>query len=382
VTDLEPPPETDETDHLPFLLQVRPRRRAMVLVRIGVVMLVVVVGALGAVSAYGYVFGSNGSGSGGDGDFATALQRATTTTAPPTTTTLPKPTTTTLPKPKDPPILALPPLPGGSLGEGASGPEVQVYELRLKQLKFDPGEVDGYFDDDTEYAVVAVQKLFGGERTGRIDEGVRFALSTFRWPKTVVQKPEPDRTEIDLDRQVLTVYRNNQVVLITTTSTGSGEHFCGGDDGCQYAVTPAGKYAFDWHHRGWRDGSLGELYNPYYFNGGIAVHGYTSVPNVPASHGCARIPMHVAEYFPDLVFKHMPVYVLGTPAAPHDGGSSDAVSPAPPPPPPPPPPTAPPVTAGTVPPTTAPPKTAPPTTRPPPPTTAPAPTTPGPTTAP
>jgi hypothetical protein len=231
----------------------------------------------------------------------------------------------------------------------------------MKQLRFDPGVIDDYFDEDTEYAVEAVQKMFGGERNGRIDEGVRFALSTFRWPKTPVQKGEPDRVEIDLDRQVLTLYRNNQVALITTTSTGNGDHFCGGDDGCQYAVTPAGKFAFDWHYNGWRDGSLGHLYNPYYFNGGIAVHGYSSVPVYPASHGCARIPMHIAEYFPDMVFKGMPVYVLGTPAAP-GGGSSSNASPPPPAPPPPPPP-APPVTAATAPPSSTP-KSTPPSSRP------------------
>jgi hypothetical protein len=235
-----------------------------------------------------------------------------------------------------------------------------VYELRLKQLHFDPGPVDGYFDQDTRYAVETVEKLFGGPRDGRIGEGVRFALSTFRWPKTPVQKGEPDRTEIDLDRQVLTLYRNNQVALFTTTSTGTGKKFCGGDDGCQYAITPAGKFAFQWHYNGWRDGSLGHLYNPYYFNGGIAVHGYTSVPTYPASHGCSRIPMHIAQYFPSLVFKDMPVYVVGTPAQPHGTAS----------PPPPPPPTtaapAPPVSAATVPPSTTPKKTTttPPTTKP------------------
>jgi lipoprotein-anchoring transpeptidase ErfK/SrfK len=36
-------------------------------------------------------------------------------------------------------------------------------------------------------------------------------------------------------------------------------------------------------------GPLGVLYRPRYFNGGIAVHGYTSVPSYPASHGCVRV---------------------------------------------------------------------------------------------
>ncbi|MDP8987655.1 MAG: L,D-transpeptidase family protein, partial [Actinomycetota bacterium] len=67
---------------------------------------------------------------------------------------------------------------------------------------------------------------------------------------------------------------------------------------------------------------LGKLYNPVYFTGsGIAIHGSTSVPTYPASHGCVRIPMHIAEYFPSLVQKGDAVYVL-------DGKKS--VAPAPP----------------------------------------------------
>ena len=37
---------------------------------------------------------------------------------------------------------------------------------------------------------------------------------------------------------------------------------------------------------GWDRGPLGSLYRPQYFNDGIAIHGYTSVPSTPASHGC------------------------------------------------------------------------------------------------
>ena len=62
-------------------------------------------------------------------------------------------------------------------------------------------------------------------------------------------------------------------------------------------------WSFHYQRRvtGWRHAPLGLLYNPVYFNGGIAVHGAPSVPNYPASHGCVRIPMHIAQYFPGLV---------------------------------------------------------------------------------
>ena len=34
---------------------------------------------------------------------------------------------------------------------------------------------------------------------------------------------------------------------------------------------------------------LGLLYRPKYFYGGVAIHGFTSVPSQPASHGCVRL---------------------------------------------------------------------------------------------
>ena len=67
---------------------------------------------------------------------------------------------------------------------------------------------------------------------------------------------------------------------------------------------------------GWRESKLGLLYNPLYFNGGIAIHGAASVPGYPASHGCVRIPMTSSQWFPDLVADGTPVYVSGGAKAP------------------------------------------------------------------
>jgi hypothetical protein len=179
-------------------------------------------------------------------------------------------------------------------------------------LHFDPGPVDGHFDQDTQYAVVSVQKYYNLPRTGRIDAAVQSALSTFSY-SPAEPNGDPDRVEIDLDRQTLTLFKDNQPVLLTTTSTGSGEHFCGGVDGCQYAITATGHFHFYELHRGWQKGKLGTMWNPYYFNGSDAVHGLASVPSYPASHGCARIPMHIADYFYLLVHQGESVFVVGTP---------------------------------------------------------------------
>jgi hypothetical protein len=324
------------------------------------------VGALiagGGVAAYALV-DTNGTASRFVGGGLAAAAPLTTEPAPPTTKK-PKPTTTTttVPPVRQPKAKSMPD-PGGSLGVGSAGPVVAFYEARMQELKLDPGPVDGVYDQRTAYAVSAVQKYYNQPRTGRIDAGAQQALANWKW-SPAEPKSEADRVEIDLDRQTLTLFWSGQPVLLTSTSTGSGEHFCGGVDGCQYAITPTGRFEFYFLHRGWQKGKLGQMWNPYYFNGSIAVHGLASVPNEPASHGCARIPMHVADYFYTLVRDGMPVFVVGTQKQAGDGyvgpTNNRPRTPA----------TPPPIVFPSIPPaTTAPPVTAPPTTKKPTPTTA------------
>ena len=80
---------------------------------------------------------------------------------------------------------------------------------------------------------------------------------------------------------------------------------------CEVATTPNGRYAYYLFRAGNDTGDLGTLFNPYYFFKGRAIHGYAEVPPEPASHGCARIPMHIAEYWHTLVHDGDPVYVDG-----------------------------------------------------------------------
>jgi hypothetical protein len=284
----------------------RGRTRRVALITAAVVVVAgIVAGAVAVLSN-----GSNSTASPGDGDFAVAHPTTTSTTI--ATTTSKPTTTTTIPPVRQPAAVTLPPVPENGIGWGSSGPVTLAYEQRLKDLHFDPGPVDGTYSQDTNYAVVAVEKLYDQPRDGVIGPNVKFVLDNYKHTPAT-PRAEPDRVEIDLDTQVLTVYKRWQPILLTTTSTGSGEHFCGGEDGCQYAITPAGKYHFYYLHEGWDKGKLGKMWNPYYFNGGIAVHGLASVPSYPASHGCARIPMDIANYVPMLVTKGEAVYVVGTP---------------------------------------------------------------------
>ena len=154
--------------------------------------------------------------------------------------------------------------------------------------------------------------------TGVIGTAEVDALNHFTYPEPLEPGAEPNRTEVDIARQTLTLYQDGQPRLLTTASSGSGEQYCYDqplvnptEHICEVANTPSGRFTYYLRRSGWDVGVLGGLYNPFYFNGGIAVHGALSVPATPASHGCVRIPMHIAEYFSSIVHNGDAVYVVG-----------------------------------------------------------------------
>jgi hypothetical protein len=98
-------------------------------------------------------------------------------------------------------------------------------------------------------------------------------------------------------------------------STGGNYRYCV-KGSCATAVTPGGSFRIGVKISGKHIAPLGTLYNPLFFNGGIAIHGAPSVPTTPASHGCVRIPMSATKWFYDRVAKGTPVYVFGAAKAP------------------------------------------------------------------
>ncbi|MBI2169512.1 MAG: murein L,D-transpeptidase [Actinobacteria bacterium] len=246
----------------------------------------------------GLAIGPGQAAEGGGEDGPDALSGVT-QSAPAEPTTQPVVTSTTLPT-----------LPQGGLGSGDSGAEVEALERRLSERHYDPGEVDGEYDQATAFAVMALEKVAGMAPTGRADPLVWAALAGTPDPAPLLPDGGARRVEIDKTRQLLLLYEDGDLTLISHVSTGSGDRYC--DEGrCGSAVTPAGAHRFMWRVNGWRQSRLGRLFNPVYFTGyGIAIHGFPSVPAYPASHGCVRLPMHTAEWFPSRVEEGDPVYVF------------------------------------------------------------------------
>jgi hypothetical protein len=75
------------------------------------------------------------------------------------------------------------------------------------------------------------------------------------------------------------------------------------------STPPAGNFTVLRHIDGWRQSRLGLMWRPNYFHGGYAIHGYSSVPNYPASHGCVRIPMPAMDRLWPRLTIGMPVHV-------------------------------------------------------------------------
>ena len=139
------------------------------------------------------------------------------------------------------------------------------------------------------------------------------------------QADSPSHVEIYLQEQVLVVFKGGEPQLITHMSSGSNEKWCEevtidpGEEGnntreqikkgiCGDAITPPGIFYFYNRKQGMRESRLGSMYNPVYFNYGIAIHGARKVPNTPASHGCIRLPGDAARR----LFKEVPLGTLVT----------------------------------------------------------------------
>ena len=225
---------------------------------------------------------------------------ATTTTS--TTTTTEAPTTTTTTEPVDPTTVPE----EGVLKAGSVGSRTKAVQEALAAQHYDPGPADGQFGTRTTQAVWAFQALHGLAKDGIVGPETEAAILAAQPQQMLRPELGPTHTEVDLTRQVLIVWRDGQPALITHISSGSEIPFCEtteefGEE-CGDAVTPVGVWRYERRIDGWREAPLGRLYKPVYFApGGIAVHGAGSVPAHPASHGCVRIPMAVAEYFPSLV---------------------------------------------------------------------------------
>jgi N-acetylmuramoyl-L-alanine amidase len=193
------------------------------------------------------------------------------------------------------------------IGPGSSSYAITKLQERLMESGFRPGPIDGHYGSGLQAAVIAFQKAHDLERDG--------LFRSSYWELLVQQitlgaSSDADRVEVDIGRQVLYLVVDNAVATVVPISSGSGGTYRG-HSGVSRARTPEGAFSFYRHVQGWRISYLGGLYEPYYFDGGYAIHGSMSVPPYPASHGCVRVQMSDMNFLKNELAVGMPVFVYG-----------------------------------------------------------------------
>ncbi|MDH4278029.1 MAG: peptidoglycan-binding protein [Acidimicrobiia bacterium] len=181
---------------------------------------------------------------------------------------------------------------------------------------FDPGPVDGVYGTKTKNAIWALEKLAGITMNGQW--GADDAAALKRVLNGSVGGPSTRHSrrwvEVDLSQQLMKVYDPGRTVpvLVSHISSGSRVPWRQGRYSGR-AITPVGSFTIFRRISGWHQSSLGlgNMYNPLYItSSGIALHGSGSVPSYPASHGCIRVPMHIAGYLPGMLPNGTPVVVM------------------------------------------------------------------------
>jgi lipoprotein-anchoring transpeptidase ErfK/SrfK len=127
-------------------------------------------------------------------------------------------------------------------------------------------------------------------------------------PDATTPPPPPlpaKRVVIDKTTQTLTAYEGETVFLQSRVSTGKAGR-----------RTPSGNFSALEKHRMHHSRLYHNAPMPWsvQINGNIFIHGFTSVPDRPASHGCIRVPLdgdNPAKRFFEWVDIGTPVEVTG-----------------------------------------------------------------------
>jgi hypothetical protein len=167
---------------------------------------------------------------------------------------------------------------------GATGTAVLQLEHRLASLHYAVRTSSTYGYELVD-SVIAFEKVQGLERDGVAGPNVWRRLGNPRIPQPRYTSPA-DHVEVDKTHQVIYVVRNSKIATILPTSTA----------GIAGYYTPEGTFSIYRKVDGFDNSPLGTLYRPMYFTGGYALHGNPSVPAYPASHGCVREPMWIADW--------------------------------------------------------------------------------------
>ncbi len=211
-------------------------------------------------------------------------------------------------------------------------------QVLLTEKKLYRGPITGVFDLATQYAVFAFHKIVGPAHPdprialqewladpppGDWTEQDWDMLEAFEPRPPKPRADQPNRVEVDVGHQVMYLIVGDEVDAIIPVSTGrgTGERGCRTVDGCgnrnvtpRTELLPEGSVFYTEHAygSGWSPLPAGwSIYKAIFYRGqygewNYGLHGYRSVPNYPASHGCTRLTLWDMDYLRPTVARGAP----------------------------------------------------------------------------
>jgi hypothetical protein len=167
---------------------------------------------------------------------------------------------------------------------GSHGPMVKGLLTALARLKVRVPGIGMSFSGRDGDSLVAFQKAHGLSRSRVADHAVWRKLDGAKPIKPRYKSPRV-HVEVDKRRQILMVVRKGVVCGYIPVSTGATDNTPEGTFGIRQK-SPATSTFFGPATLTWVMG----------FVGNFAIHGYPEVPSYPASHGCIREPLWVADW--------------------------------------------------------------------------------------
>jgi hypothetical protein len=160
-----------------------------------------------------------------------------------------------------------------SLHEGQCGDVVVGFKKAMRKMGYIAND-GSCFGGKTARGVLAYRKLNDMSRSMRAGAGLVKKAFSGKGGYEVRHPGAGEHVEAPLSKQVLVFAKGDKAFAIYPISSGKSS-----------TPTVTGHFEFIRQEPGYNSHGM---YYSFYFYGGYAVHGYESVPDYPASHGCLR----------------------------------------------------------------------------------------------
>jgi lipoprotein-anchoring transpeptidase ErfK/SrfK len=177
------------------------------------------------------------------------------------------------------------------------GKLARLFNTKLQDLGFHTGTKGSRVTSGTRLAIKAFRKTNGMPRSERYSREIFRSLLQGEGAFPVQHPKDGRHVEVDISRQVMSLIEGDRPVHTFHVATGTGG-------------TPTVRGSFNFYRKDPGYNAL-RMYFSVYFIRGYATHGYSSVPNGRASHGCVRNPIQFSRFIYNWIDIGMPIHVYG-----------------------------------------------------------------------